>query len=92
MYGGIFAVTAKLTLKLDENAIKVAKIYAKQNSRSLSGMVENYFLTLSEEKKYQKRHSPIVEKLTAILSENDLEKFAQEDERARYILKDSKLQ
>jgi len=25
--------------------------------------------------------------LTAILFENDLEKFAQEDERARYILK-----
>jgi len=81
---------AKLTLKLDKKAIETAKIYAKQSRRSLSGMVENYFFNLSPlspEKNYRKKHSPIVENLTAVLSENDLEEIAQGDERARYILK-----
>jgi hypothetical protein len=49
-------------------------------------MVENYFRNLSSEHNYQKKHSSIVESLTGILSEDDLEKFAREDERARYIL------
>jgi len=80
-------MNVKLTLKLDKKAIESAKVYAKQHNRSLSGMVENYFLNLSPEKKYHKRHSPIVENLTAVLSEDDLEKFSEEDERAKYILK-----
>ena len=33
------------------------------------------------------KHSPIVERLSGILSEDDLEKIAYEDERARYILR-----
>ena len=80
-------MNTKLTLKLDKKAIETAKNYAKQHNRSLSGMVENYFLNLSQENLYPKKHSPIVEHLTAVLSEDDLEKIAQEDERARYILK-----
>jgi len=79
-------VEAKLTLKLDKAAIDSAKKYAKKQKRSLSRMVENYFRNLSSERNYPKKHSPVVESLTGILSENDLEKFAREDERARYIL------
>jgi hypothetical protein len=78
---------ARLTLKLDKKAIEAAKIYAKRHNRSISGIVENYFRNLSPENVYQKKHSPIVESLTGILSEDDLEKFVQEDERVRYILK-----
>ncbi|MCL2381464.1 MAG: DUF6364 family protein [Treponema sp.] len=80
-------MNAKLTLKLDKKAIETAKNYAKRHNRSLSGMVENYFLNLSPEKIYHKKHSPVVESLTLVLSEDDLEKFSQDDERARYILK-----
>jgi len=80
-------MNAKLTLKLNKKAIETAKIYAKQHNRSLSGMVENYFLNLTSEKTPPKKHSPIVENLTAVFSEDDLDKIAQRDERARYILK-----
>jgi len=44
-------------------------------------MVEKYFRNLSP------KHSPIVEKLSGVLSENDLEKISQEDGRARYIIR-----
>ena len=80
------AVEAKLTLKLDKSAIDSAKQYAKKNKSSLSRMVENYFRNLSSEHNYQMKHSSVVESLTGVLSEDDLEKFAREDERARYIL------
>ena len=76
----------KLTLKLDKAAIDSAKRYAKENKRSLSRIVENYFRNLSSEQNYPMKHSSVVESLTGILSEDDLEKFAGEDERARYIL------
>jgi hypothetical protein len=79
-------VETKLTLKLDKSAIDSAKQYAKKHKRSLSRMVENYFRNLSSEHNYQIKHSSVVESLTGILSEDDLEKFAGEDERARYIL------
>ena len=80
-------MNAKLTLKLDRKAIETAKVYAKRHNRSLSGMVENYFSNLSPESIYPKKHSPVVENLTAVLSEDDLEKYIQQDERAKYILK-----
>jgi hypothetical protein len=76
----------KLTLKLDKTAIDSAKRYAKENKRSLSRMVENYFRSLSSEQNYPKKHSPVVESLTGILTEDDLEKFVRDDERARYII------
>jgi hypothetical protein len=81
------AIEAKLTLKLDKKAIDTAKNYAKEHNRSLSRMVENYFNRLSSESNYPKRHSPVVESLTGVLSEEELENYAQEDERARHILR-----
>ena len=76
----------KLTLKLDKAAIDSAKQYARKNKSSLSRMVENYFRNLSSEHNYPIKHSSVVESLTGILSEDDLRKFAGEDERARYII------
>ncbi|GMO35754.1 MAG: hypothetical protein Ta2B_15880 [Termitinemataceae bacterium] len=78
---------AKLTLKLDKMAIDSAKRYAERHNRSLSRIVEGYFKNLSSEFIYLKKHSHLVESLTGVLSEDDLEKFAKEDERARYILR-----
>ena len=78
---------AKLTLKLDKTVIDSAKKYAKRKKRSLSRIVENYFSALVSERNYHpKKHSSVVRSLSGILSEDDLEKFAREDERARYIL------
>ena len=77
----------KLTLKMEKKVIHTAKMYAKKNNRSLSKIVENYFKNLSPEHNVFKKHSPVVEKLSGILSEDDLEKIAHEDDRARYILK-----
>jgi len=76
----------KLTLKMEKKVIHTAKMYAKRNNRSLSKIVENYFRNLSLEHIFPQKHSPIVERLSGVLSENDLEKIAQEDERARYII------
>jgi cobalamin biosynthesis protein CobT len=77
---------AKLTLKLDKRAIDSAKMYAKKHNRSLSRMVEHYFINLDSRLVYQENRSSVVEKLTGILSEDDLKKMAMEDERAEYIL------
>ena len=77
---------AKLTLKLEKALIDSAKNYAKKHNRSLSKMVENYFYNLSPERRNPPKHSPVVESLLGVLSEDDLEKFAREDDRARYIL------
>ena len=77
---------AKLTLKLDKVAVDSAKQYAKKHKRSLSKLVENYFRNLSSKHNYSRKHSPVVESLTGILTEDDLKKYAREDERAQYIL------
>jgi hypothetical protein len=77
----------KLTLKMEQKVIHTAKLYAKRNNRSLSKIVENYFRNLSPEHNVSKKHSPIVERLSGVLSEDDLVKIAHEDERARYILR-----
>lgn len=78
---------AKLTLKLDKMAIDSAKRYAKRHNRSLSGIVENYFMNLSSSHTCHKKHSPVVESLTGVLTEDELEKFAEDDERIRYMLR-----
>jgi hypothetical protein len=42
----------KLTLVIDKEIIDKAKIYAKNNKRSLSGLVENYLKALTSETEY----------------------------------------
>ena len=50
----------KLTLSLDNEVIKKAKLYAKNKHTSLSDMVENYFYFLTAEE-YDKETSIISE-------------------------------
>ena len=79
---------AKLTLKMNKKVIESAKLYAKKHNRSLSGLVENYFGNLSSKHdSYAQEHSPVVESLSGIFTQGELEKFAREDERARYIIR-----
>jgi hypothetical protein len=63
----------KLTLKLDQAVIQSVKKYAEHNNRSLSKLVEDFFRNLIAEDKPQKRFSPLVEELSGVISEKDLE-------------------
>jgi hypothetical protein len=54
---------AKLTLKLDKEAIELAKRYAKRRGLSLSRVVESYFLRLAQ------AEAPPREKLTGVVAE-----------------------
>lgn len=65
----------KLTLKLDKSIIHSVKQYAKTNNRSLSSLVEDYFRNLLLENQPQKQYSPLVEELSGIISEKELENF-----------------
>ncbi|MDR1059800.1 MAG: DUF6364 family protein [Clostridiales bacterium] len=76
----------KLTLKLDQAAIKAAKKYAKINKRSLSKLVEDYFKNLSSEDVQREEYPALIKKLSGIVSEADLEKLSERDEMAKYIL------
>ena len=65
----------KLTLKLDQTVIQSVKKYAQNNNRSLSKLVEDYFRNLISENEPKKHFSPLVEELSGVISENDLNKI-----------------
>jgi len=65
----------KLTLKLDKSVIQSVKKYAQNNNRSLSKLVEDYFRNLISENEPKKHFSPLVEELSGVISENDLNKI-----------------
>ncbi len=56
-------MNAKLTLKLDKEAIELAKRYAKRRGLSLSRMVEIYFVRLAQSEELPR------EKLTGVVAE-----------------------
>jgi len=65
----------KLTLKLDQNVINLVKVYAENNNRSLSKLVEDYFRKLISESEPKRHFSPLVEELSGVISEKDLKKI-----------------
>lgn len=71
-------MNTKLTLNLNKSIIERAKSYAKENSVSLSKLIENYLNSLvkNEDKKFDV--SPLVESLTGIIPSNS-EKQHDED-------------
>lgn len=74
----------KLTLKLDKDVINRMKIYAKKKHKSLSKIVENYFIYLSEtEYTAVNNYSPLVRELSGII---DLkEQVDTKDEYVDYL-------
>ena len=60
----------KLTLRLNENVIKRAKIYAKSQRISLSKMIESYLDSLTREKDTVNKKSitPLVESLSGVIN------------------------
>jgi hypothetical protein len=63
----------KLTLKLDKDVIQSVKKYAQDNNKSLSKLVEQYFRKLVSEVEERPKYTPLVEELSGVLSEKDLQ-------------------
>ena len=63
----------KLTLRLDDNLIEQAKIYAQQKGRSLSQVVADYFRVLSTDTIRTKKTPPITASLRGLLKETNVD-------------------
>ena len=59
----------KLTLRLNNNVISRAKIYARNNKTSLSKMIESYLeiITKQDEEEEKTSVTPLVESLTGVI-------------------------
>ncbi|WP_018342928.1 DUF6364 family protein [Cytophaga aurantiaca] len=57
----------KLTLKLDEEIIKKAKLFAADNNTSLSRMIENYLLQITSESTTETKVTTLVKSLSGII-------------------------
>jgi hypothetical protein len=64
-------MNTKLTLNLNGHIIETAKDYAKNNSVSLSQLIENYLRSLTKKDKKEIKVSPLVESLTGIIPNED---------------------
>ena len=58
---------AKLTLKLEQSVIEKAKDYAKRQKTSLSRLIENYLLDITEEEDVPEKITPLVRSLSGII-------------------------
>jgi hypothetical protein len=56
-------MTTKLTLTVEKDIIESAKVYAKQNGRSLSALIENYLKALVQKENPEEDFSPKVKEL-----------------------------
>ncbi len=56
-------MTTKLTLTIDDSVIASAKKYAKSKGKSLSDIVENYFVNLTAKENKDEEISPQILKL-----------------------------
>lgn len=57
----------KLTLRLEQTIIEKAKEYAKSNRTSLSKLIENYLLSITEDNRSKEQITPLVKSLSGIL-------------------------
>lgn len=57
----------KLTLRIDESVIELAKIYACNRKTSLSNLVENYLRDLTNQKDRNSKMSPLVKSISGVL-------------------------
>lgn len=60
----------KLTVRVNEELLRSAKLYAQQRGISLSRLIENYLRTLAIEQDETFAQTPILRRLTGILSED----------------------
>jgi hypothetical protein len=57
----------KLTLKLKQSVIEKAKEYAKDQKTSLSRLIENHLLNITNEKDSSDKITPLVKSLSGII-------------------------
>lgn len=77
---------AKLTLSIDRNVTRRAKIYARSNGRSLSDLVENYLKLLTRNTSIEDSElTPRVKSLLGCISLP--EDFDYKKEKADYLVK-----
>lgn len=57
----------KLTLKLDQTVIEKAKEFAKNQSTSLSKLIENYLLSITNGQTSEGNISPLVKSLSGVI-------------------------
>ena len=74
----------KLTLKLDEQTIERAKVYAKKHQTSVSKLVENYLNVLTNESHADLRITPLVKSLSGIIKLRD--DFDEKKEYSDYLV------
>ena len=60
-------MNSKLTLKLNEDVIGKAKIFAKAKHTSLSSLIENYLQRLTSENEPEEKITPLVKSLSGIV-------------------------
>lgn len=63
----------KLTLNLDKGVIEQAKSYAKDNSVSLSKLIENYLNSLISKRETERKVSPLVKSLTGVIPNESID-------------------
>ena len=78
-------MNTKLTLNLNKSIIENAKNYAKENSVSLSKLIENYLNSLTKKQEKEIKVSPLVESLTGIIPTQTEKK--NDDEYYEYLNK-----
>ena len=78
-------MNVKLTLNLNKDIIERAKLYARDKNQSLSSLVQNYFIFLSEKNQTDEIDiSPNVKELSGIISLD--QNFDLKKEYGSYIL------
>ncbi len=76
-------MNTKLTLNLNKSIIENAKDYAKDNSISLSKLIENYLNSLTNKESKTSKITPLVESLTGIIPSQSDE--ISNDDRYEYL-------
>lgn len=73
-------MNSKLTLSIEKDVIEQAKVYAADQGRSLSNVVEQYLKTLSKKNapKKDKKFHPLVEELAGSVKLRDTDKDYKE--------------
>ncbi len=65
----------KLTLKMNEEVIDKAKLYAKEKGTSLSKLVEHYFDSIAQDPKEKNfKISPLIKSLTGVIPASEPKK------------------
>lgn len=73
-------MNTKLTLNLDKGVINQAKSYAKENSVSLSKLIERYLYSLTTRSEKKSKISPLVKSLTGVIPSGNY------DDKKNYFL------